>query len=185
MPVAALGTYAFGTEAIAGEAVHGQPTVAITSPTANFVVSAALPVVWTYTANPVTTLAQGYYRLKLYSGDRSVVFYDTGWVTSAAVTDTIPISYFSDTYTYIVGVIGRPVSPDDSGLDDSVEATVTVIADFADVSVYPDAVGVGCRFASRCPHGQPRCRTEEPPLTAIETGHHVACLRIADGSLAI
>ena len=47
----------------------------------------------------------------------------------------------------------------------------------------PDAVGAGCRFASRCPHAQPRCRSEDPALTARTAGHSVACLRVADGSL--
>ena len=46
------------------------------------------------------------------------------------------------------------------------------------------AIGAGCRFASRCPHADPRCRAEDPALTSVETGHQVACLRVADGSLA-
>jgi oligopeptide/dipeptide ABC transporter ATP-binding protein len=33
----------------------------------------------------------------------------------------------------------------------------------------------GCRFAPRCPHAVPSCRTEEPPLLAREPGHLVAC----------
>ena len=49
----------------------------------------------------------------------------------------------------------------------------------------PNAIGVGCRFASRCPHAQPRCQTEDPLLTMPETAHQVACLRVADGSLAL
>jgi oligopeptide/dipeptide ABC transporter ATP-binding protein len=47
----------------------------------------------------------------------------------------------------------------------------------------PEAVGTGCRFASRCPHAQPRCRTEDPALTTPRLMHEVACLRVADGSL--
>jgi peptide/nickel transport system ATP-binding protein len=47
-----------------------------------------------------------------------------------------------------------------------------------------DAIGVGCRFASRCPFVVPRCRIEDPALTTLETGHQAACLRVADGSLA-
>ena len=49
----------------------------------------------------------------------------------------------------------------------------------------PNAIGVGCRFASRCPHAQPRCQIEDPLLTMPETAHQVACLRVADGSLAL
>ncbi len=47
----------------------------------------------------------------------------------------------------------------------------------------PNAIGAGCRFASRCPHAQPRCQVEDPALTTPETAHQVACLRVADGSL--
>jgi hypothetical protein len=143
MPVASLGTYAIGTEAIAGEALHGQPTVAITAPTTNQLVNAALTVTWTYTANPITLLAQQSYRLRLYSGDRSLTFYDTGWVTDSGTTATIPVTSFSDTFTYQVGLIARPIAPDNTGIDDSVEQLVVVIADFSDVSVYPDVTSVG------------------------------------------
>ena len=48
----------------------------------------------------------------------------------------------------------------------------------------PNSIGTGCRFASRCPHVQPRCRTEDPTLTMPQSGHEVACLRVADGSLS-
>ena len=48
----------------------------------------------------------------------------------------------------------------------------------------PNAIGTGCRFASRCLHAQPRCQTEDPCLTPSGPGHQVACLRVADGSLA-
>jgi oligopeptide/dipeptide ABC transporter ATP-binding protein len=47
----------------------------------------------------------------------------------------------------------------------------------------PSAVGVGCRFANRCPHAQPRCLSDDPALTLPEPWHQVACLRVADGSL--
>ena len=48
----------------------------------------------------------------------------------------------------------------------------------------PNTIGSGCRFASRCPHVLPRCQSEDPALTALQAGHQVACLRVADGSLA-
>ena len=47
----------------------------------------------------------------------------------------------------------------------------------------PDTIGTGCRFASRCPHAQPRCLVEDPQLTDTLPAHQVACLRVADGSL--
>jgi oligopeptide/dipeptide ABC transporter ATP-binding protein len=58
-------------------------------------------------------------------------------------------------------------------------ARVAIEGDMPD----PDAVGAGCRFASRCRHAQPRCREVDPPITTPEAGRQVACLRVADGSL--
>ncbi len=33
----------------------------------------------------------------------------------------------------------------------------------------------GCRFHTRCPYAQERCRTEEPMLQPVGEAHHVAC----------
>jgi len=33
----------------------------------------------------------------------------------------------------------------------------------------------GCRFNTRCPHAQERCRNEVPEWREYSTGHHVAC----------
>ena len=33
----------------------------------------------------------------------------------------------------------------------------------------------GCRFHTRCPYAFNRCRTEEPPLRPLDTGHLAAC----------
>ncbi|MDP6565988.1 MAG: dipeptide ABC transporter ATP-binding protein [Alphaproteobacteria bacterium] len=39
----------------------------------------------------------------------------------------------------------------------------------------------GCRFHTRCPFVEARCRVEEPPLRDVAAGHGVAC-HLADGS---
>ena len=49
----------------------------------------------------------------------------------------------------------------------------------------PDATGLGCRFANRCPHAQTQCLTQNPAFHETAPGHQVACLRIADGSLTL
>jgi peptide/nickel transport system ATP-binding protein/oligopeptide transport system ATP-binding protein len=49
----------------------------------------------------------------------------------------------------------------------------------------PDATGLGCRFANRCPHVQTQCLTQNPAFHETAPGHQVACLRIADGSLTL
>lgn len=49
----------------------------------------------------------------------------------------------------------------------------------------PDANGLGCRFANRCPHAQAQCLAHNPVFHQTAPSHLVACLRIADGSLTL
>ena len=45
----------------------------------------------------------------------------------------------------------------------------------------------GCRFHTRCPYAQPKCRDEEPPLRPLQGRQSVACHLVteqADGSIA-
>jgi peptide/nickel transport system ATP-binding protein len=41
----------------------------------------------------------------------------------------------------------------------------------------PSSHGAGCRFASRCPLAEDRCRIESPPLVDHAPGHQAACWR--------
>ncbi len=38
----------------------------------------------------------------------------------------------------------------------------------------------GCRFASRCPHSDDRCRSEYPPVFKISAAHESACWKLAE-----
>ena len=44
----------------------------------------------------------------------------------------------------------------------------------------PSAHGIGCRFASRCPLVEARCRQDSPPLIDHAPGHQAACWRSDD-----
>ncbi len=39
----------------------------------------------------------------------------------------------------------------------------------------PQALPTGCRFNPRCPFADDKCRSAEPPLAEVRTGHDVAC----------
>jgi len=52
-------------------------------------------------------------------------------------------------------------------------------------SVPPPWVNIsGCRFASRCPLADERCRTHDPELRDLSTGHQVACWKAPLESVA-
>ena len=38
----------------------------------------------------------------------------------------------------------------------------------------------GCRFAPRCPYAKPECTKADIPLTEVEKGHFVACVRVKE-----
>ena len=43
------------------------------------------------------------------------------------------------------------------------------------------AVPAGCRFCTRCPYADGRCRAEEPPMVEAGPGHNVKCWRFVAG----
>ena len=47
----------------------------------------------------------------------------------------------------------------------------------------PAELPTGCRFASRCPYVEPRCREIDPQLQPIAGNHLAACLPAAEGRL--
>ena len=86
------------------------------------------------------------------------------------VVETAPVaSLFDDPqHPYTVGLMAAVPRVDDTrGRLATIEGSVPP----------PWAAIPGCRFASRCPLADARCRTEPPPLAEIAPGHRVACWR--------
>lgn len=42
----------------------------------------------------------------------------------------------------------------------------------------------GCRFSTRCPYAEARCRAEEPALREVKPGHRIACHLVRDDGSA-
>ncbi|MEN9805277.1 MAG: putative oligopeptide/dipeptide transporter, transporter [Actinomycetota bacterium] len=73
----------------------------------------------------------------------------------------------------------RPAHPYSKVLIDSIPVADPT-APIAEVGVQgeppsPVLPPTGCRFNPRCPNAQDRCRTEEPQIREIASGHFVAC----------
>lgn len=68
-------------------------------------------------------------------------------------------------HPYSRGLLGALPKLDSNQRLDSIEGMVPSLKDMPK----------GCRFAPRCPRASERCRTEEPPLTAVGDGHQVRC----------
>jgi len=48
----------------------------------------------------------------------------------------------------------------------------------------PAELPAGCRFSTRCPHVEPRCRETPAPIETVASGHDVRCLRWRELDLA-
>jgi oligopeptide transport system ATP-binding protein len=46
----------------------------------------------------------------------------------------------------------------------------------------PSAPPTGCRFHTRCPYAEARCRVEEPVLRQVAPGQRVACHLVPDAA---
>jgi oligopeptide/dipeptide ABC transporter ATP-binding protein len=86
------------------------------------------------------------------------------------VVETAPVkALFEDPqHPYTIGLMAAVPRVDDTrGRLSTIEGSVPP----------PWEAMPGCRFASRCPLANARCRSEPPPLDEIAPGHRVACWR--------
>lgn len=71
-------------------------------------------------------------------------------------------------HPYTIGLMGSIPDPD---------ARAATLATIPGSVPLPEAMPPGCRFATRCPFAQPRCRQHKPALKNIGPRHQVACFR--------
>ncbi|WP_085028675.1 ABC transporter ATP-binding protein [Ensifer aridi] len=77
----------------------------------------------------------------------------------------------------------RPRHPYTEGLLRSVpplDADVERLPTIPGTVPLPHAMPIGCRFADRCPDVRAPCRTLDPPLIRVGSGHLTACIREID-----
>jgi peptide/nickel transport system ATP-binding protein len=97
-------------------------------------------------------------------GDEVLVMYAGKVVEEASVG----ILLQDPQHPYTIGLLGSVPR-----LDADPEPLITIPG-----SVPPPGQFInGCRFSTRCPFAIDRCRTDEPPLLTLATGHRVACWR--------
>ena len=107
-----------------------------------------------------------------------MITHDLGVI--AEIADRVAVMYAGRIVEYatVAQLFARPLHPYTRGLMQSVprldapRPRLEVIP-----GMVPDArhFPAGCRFAPRCPLADQQCRTQEPPLVEIETGHQASC----------
>ena len=103
--------------------------------------------------------------------DRVVVMYAGQVVEEATVQDLFDMPQ----HPYTVGLLGAIPSIDGR------RARLAAIDGMVPAAT---AMPSGCRFASRCPFADARCRAEAPPLVAVEHGHLSRCWKAPMQELA-
>lgn len=83
-------------------------------------------------------------------------------------------------YGTISAVLTRPVHPYTMGLANAFP-DIRNVRTLITIPGYPPKLNPpppGCRFATRCPFVQDRCRQEEPPMTEVAVDHFSACFYV-------
>jgi len=100
-----------------------------------------------------------------YVSNRMAVMY-LGSIVELGISDEV---FFSPQHPYTQLLIGSNPEPDPS------KEKQRVHVDFQGEIPTPVNLGVGCRFAGRCPKVGDRCRAETPLLRQTTKNHFVAC----------
>jgi len=99
-----------------------------------------------------------------YLGDRVAVIY-LGKIVEQGTVDAI---FESPLHPYTQTLLASVLEPGKSPTKAVIESKEYVEASAVNMPR-------GCRFHPRCPYASEICRREEPPLTAIDKDHFVAC----------
>jgi oligopeptide/dipeptide ABC transporter ATP-binding protein len=100
-----------------------------------------------------------------YASDRMAVMY-LGSLIELGPSDNV---YFSPLHPYTQVLVASNPEPDPAYERTRLQTTIA--------GEIPSPVNLkpGCRFASRCPMAEDRCRQETPLLREIKPGHQAAC----------
>ena len=111
-----------------------------------------------------------------------MITHDLGVI--AEVADRVAVMYAGQVveYTDVVTLFDHPLHPYTLGLMNSVPRLDLEMERLKTIpGVVPNPVGYphGCRYSTRCPQADERCRNEPPQLRFIEDGHQVRCWRVS------
>ncbi len=110
-----------------------------------------------------------------------MITHDLGVI--AEVSDRVAVMYAAKIVEYadVDAIFTRPRHPYTIGLLSSIPRLGEHherLATIEGVVPAPTNFPVGCHFCTRCQYADDLCRSDEPPLVEIETGHQVACWHI-------
>lgn len=110
-----------------------------------------------------------------------LITHDLGVI--AEVSDRVAVMYAAKIVEYadVTSIFTRARHPYTIGLLGSIPklgVRTERLATIEGVVPAPTKFPAGCHFCTRCQFADDLCRTDEPPLIEIETGHSVACWHI-------